>query len=197
MSEKRPGLNTPTTRRLSRLDLAAHGTAIVSCTVGGFFLESVVLIAAASHHLATLGIRLLTTAETSKEARAPFGGARASITQVAIWTGCLGLGLYVTSSGAHSVFHAKQLNTIAVLGFALPGAVGVLSGAALIRCSTRPGSSTNKTDVLLSAAPSLLVLCVAAGALLVDGGRLDGILGLAMVPMLGIRILICLPRVLN
>jgi hypothetical protein len=194
MSRNRASLRT---RSLIRLDLTAHGAAFVSCTIGGVFLESVVLMAAASHHLATIGIRLLTAEQRNERTPPPLDNIMFSIAQLALWTCCLSLAVYVASRGAHGMFHAKHLNAIAVLGFAVPGVLGGLTSGALIRWSVHPGRGIDKADTLLSAAPSALVLCVAGGTLLVDGGRLDAIVGLAIILMLGVRTLVCLARALD
>lgn len=184
-------------RSLISLDLTAHGAALVSCTVGGVFLESVVLMGAASHHLATIGIRLLTAEQRNEQHQTPRDNIMFSIAQVALWTCCMSLAIYVASRGAHGMFHAKHLNAIAVLGFAMPGVLGCLTSAALVRRSVNPGRYIDKADALLSAVPSALVLCVAGGALLVDGAKLDAIVGLAIILMLGVRTLIYLARALD
>lgn len=185
------------TRSLIRLDLTAHGTALVSCTIGGVFLESVVLMGAAAHHLATIGIRLLTAEPRNEQSQTPRDNIMFSIVQIVLWTCCMSLAVYVASRGAHGIFHAKHLNAIAVLSFAMPGVLGGLTTAALIRRSVHPGRFTDKADALLSTAPSALVLCVAGGALLVDGGKLDAIVGLAIILMLCLRTLVCLARALD
>lgn len=55
------------TRRLVGLDLAAHGVALVSCATGGIVLESVVLMGAASHQVASVGFRLYSTEITDEQ----------------------------------------------------------------------------------------------------------------------------------
>lgn len=194
MSRNRASLCT---RSLIRLDLTAHGTALVSCAIGGVFLESVVLMGAASHHLATIGIRLLTAEQRNEQSQTPRDNIMFSIVQIVLWTCCMILAVYVASRGAHGMFHAKYLNAIAVLGFAMPGVLGGLTTAALIRRSVYPDRCTEKADAVLSAVPSALVLCVAGGALLVDGGKLDAIVGLAIILMLCVRTLVCLARALD
>lgn len=182
------------THRLVNVDLAAHGTALVSCATGGVVLESVILLAAASHHVASIGFRLLTQENEGAQIRSRAGDALFSALQLILWTCCLLLALCVMALGAHGIFHADPLDAIAMAGFALPGAVAAVTTCALASWSARTNAGSGKADALLSGVPTVLALCVAFSELGANAGRVDALAGLALVLMLCVRTLAHLGR---
>lgn len=185
------------TRRLLKLDLAAHGIALVSSATGGIVLESVVLMAAASHHVASIGFRLYSKEITDELARSRAGDAMFSVVQLILWTCCVVLAICVTAQGAHGLFHADPLDAMAIAGFAAPGAVAGATTAALTHWSVHERCASGMADALLSALPTAAALGVAFSGLGADAGRLDALAGLAIVLMLCARSLIYLGQTLD
>lgn len=185
------------TRRLLKLDLAAHGIALVSSATGGIVLESVVLMAAASHHVASIGFRLYSKEITDELARSRAGDAMFSVVQLILWTCCVVLAICVTAQGAHGLFHAEPLDAMAIAGFAAPGAVAGATTAALTHWSVHERCASGMADALLSALPTAAALGVAFSGLGADAGRLDALAGLAIVLMLCARSLIYLGQTLD
>lgn len=185
------------TRRLVKLDLAAHGTALVSCATGGIVLESVILIAATSHHVASIGFRLLIDEGEGAQTRSRSSDAMFSAVQLILWTFCLLLMICVTALGAHGIFHVDPLDAISMAGFAVPGAVAAVTTCALANWSVRTTAGNGRADAVLSALPTVLAIGVAFGELGAHAGRLDALVGLGLVLMLCARIVIYLGRVLD
>lgn len=197
MREDTPGRRSPGTRRLFGLDLAAHGTALLSCVTGGVVLESVVLMGAASHHAASIGFRLLLDNKDAGQSRIRSGDALYSLAQLIIWACCLLLTICVTAMGAHGMFHAEPLNALAIAGFAIPGAVAAATTGAL---ALRPGDAGHRgreVDAMLSGAPAVLAFCVAFSQLGGEAGKLDALAGLSIVLMLCARTVLHLGRILD
>ena len=94
--------------RLVKLDLVAHGVALVSCTTGGIVLESVVLMGAASHHVASIGFRLNSEEMTDELNRSRARGAMFSAVQLILWACCVVLTIVVTAQGAHEDFRLAR-----------------------------------------------------------------------------------------
>lgn len=185
------------TRRLVKLDLAAHGTALVSCAAGGIVLESVILIAAASHHAASIGFRLLVAESEGAQTRSRASDALCSAVQLILWGCCLLLAICVMALGAHGMFHADPLDAISMAAFAAPGVVAALTTFALVNWSVRATASGGAADALLSGVPAVLALCFAFSGLGTDAGRLDALAGLGLVLMLCARIVIYPGRALD
>ncbi|UVW30512.1 hypothetical protein [Massilia sp. H6] len=197
MGRDNRGRCSRSTRRFVKLDLAAHGVALVSCATGGIVLESVILMGAASHHVASIGFRLYSKEMADEQTRSGAGDAMFSAVQLILWTCCLVLAICVTAQGAHGLFHAESLDAMAMAGFAAPGAVAAGTTAALTRWSVHGGHGSDRVDALLSAVPTVAALCVAFGDLGADAGRLDALAGLAIVLMLCARTVIYLGRALD
>ncbi|MDN4059208.1 hypothetical protein QPK31_13355 [Massilia sp. YIM B02769] len=197
MREDTPGRRSPGTRRLFGLDLAAHGTALLSCMTGGVVLESVVLMGAASHHAASLGFRLLFDNKDAGQSRIRSGDALCSLVQLFVWACCLPLAICVTAMGAHGMFHAEPLNALAIAGFAIPGALAATTTAALALRPGGPGRRGRAVDAMLSGAPAVLAFCVAFSPLGVEAGKLDALAGLSIVLMLCARTVLHLGRILD
>lgn len=197
MRRDNQGRCSRSTGRLVKLDLAAHGIALVSCVIGGIALESVILIAAASHHVASIGFGLHIKESDGAQTRSRSGNALFSAVQLILWTCCLLLAICVTALGAHGIFHADPLDAILMARFAAPGAVAAVTTCALASCSVRAGAASGKTDALLSGVPTVLALCVAFSGLGTDAGRLDALAGLGLVLMLCARTVIHLGRALD
>lgn len=185
------------TRRLLKLDLAAHGIALVSSATGGIVLESVVLMAAASHHVASIGFRLYSKEITDELARSRADDAMFSVVQLILWTCCVVLAICVTAQGAHGLFHADPLDAMAIAGFAAPGAVAGATTAALTHWSVHDRCASGMADALLSALPTAAALGVAFSGFGADAGRLDALAGLAIILMLCARSLIYLGQTLD
>lgn len=182
--------------RLVKLDLAAHGTAIVSCATGGMLLESVVLMAAVSHHVASIGFSLLISEQRVEQPSSWPGDAIFSAVQLILWTCCVLLAICVTALGAHGVFHAEPLDHAAMAGYAGPGAIAAITTAALTCWPVHAGLGA-KADAFLSATPTVIALCIAVGAAGIQAGRFDAVAGLAVVLLLCIRTLIYVGRALD
>ncbi|MFC3458396.1 MULTISPECIES: hypothetical protein [Massilia] len=185
------------TRRLVKLDLAAHGIALVSCATGGIVLESVVLMGAASHHVASIGFRLTSKEMTDELTRSRARDAMFSAVQLILWACCVVLAIVVTAQGAHGLFHVESLDAMTMAGFAAPGALAAATTAALTRSSAHVRGGSDRADALLSAAPTAAALGIAISGLGADAGRLDALAGLAIVLMLCVRTLIYLGRTLD
>lgn len=174
---------------LVRLDLAAHGAALASCAAGAIIVESVTLVAATSHHAATILFRLLFIERRTEQAR-PGIEVAYSVVQIVLCLCCLVLGLIVIAMGTHRIVHASSLDVMAMAGFALPGALASATTIGLAYGPVEAGDSDDKADALLSAAPIALVLGVAFCDLGVNAGRLDAVAGLAAVLVLCVRTVI-------
>lgn len=183
--------------RLVKLDLVAHGVALVSCTTGGIVLESVVLMGAASHHVASIGFRLNSKEMADELTRSRARDAMFSAVQLILWACCVVLAIFVTAQGAHGLFHAESLDAMAMAGFAALGALAGATTAALTRWSVPDRCRTARADALLSAAPTAAALGIAFSGLGADAGRLDALAGLAIVLMLCARTLIYLGQTLD
>jgi len=188
MRTDNPDRYSRSTCRLANLDLAAHGAAIVSSATGGILLESVVLMAAASHHVASVGFALLISERRAEQTHSWSGDAMFSAVQLILWTCCLLLASRVAALGAHDMFHAKTLDYPAMAVYAIPGAIAAVTSAALVRSSVHNGLRM-KANAFLSALPTVSALCIAAGAAGVGAGRVDALAGLAIVVLLCIRAL--------
>jgi hypothetical protein len=182
--------------RLVKLDLAAHGTAVVSCALGGILLESVVLIAAASHHGASIGFCLLIRERNVGHPRSSSCDLMFSAVQLILWIGCVLLATYVTALGAHGVFHSTPLDHAAMTVYAAPGAIAAVTTAALTCWPVQAGPGA-KADAFVSSVPTVSALCIAAGGAGIDAGRVDAFAGLAAVLLLCVRTLIYVRRVLD
>ena len=185
------------TRRLVKLDQVAHGMALVSCATGGIILGSVILIAAASHHVASIGFRLLIEEGEGVQTRSRSSDALNSAVQLILWACCLLLTMCAMAFGAHGMFHADPLDAISMAGFAVPGAVAAVTTCILASWSVRAKASRGKADALMSGVPTVLALGAAFSELGADAGRLDALAGLGLVLMLCARVLIHLGRVLD
>ncbi|MFC5510431.1 hypothetical protein ACFPOU_04720 [Massilia jejuensis] len=183
--------------RLVKLDLVAHGVALVSCATGGIVLESVVLMGAASHHVASSGFRLYSKEMTDELPRSRARDAMFSAVQLILWTSCVVLAIFVTAQGAHGLFHAEPLDAVAMAGFAAPGAFAGVTTAALTSWAVHDRCGSDRADALLSAAPTAAALGIAFSGLGADAGRLDALAGLAIVLMLCARTLIYLAQTLD
>lgn len=197
MGEDFRGRSSTSMRQLAKLDLAAHGAALVSCTAGGVVLESVVLIGAASHHVANIGLYLLVNQENEEQTRIRSSEALFSVVQLIIWTCCLLLAMYVAAMGAHGIFHAEALDGGAIVSFAVPAALAAVTTGVLAWRGGDPGRTSRMADALLSGAPPVLALFVAFSRLSLDAGKLDALVGLATVLMLIARTAIHLGRALD
>lgn len=182
--------------RLVKLDLVAHGVALVSCATGGIVLESVVLMGAASHHVASIGFRLNSEEMADELTRSRARDAMFPAMQLILWACCVVLAIFVTAQGAHGLFHAEPLDAVAMAGFAAPGALAGATTAALTSWSVH-GCGSGIADALLSAAPTAAALAIAFSGLGADAGRLDALAGLAIVLMLCARTLIYLGQTLD
>lgn len=197
MNSRKPGRKTVSTGALTKLDFASHGTAFLSCVIGSIVLDSVILMASASHHLASVGFRIHTLEQHSEQKRWGPDGLASVLAQLAIWAGCLVLAFYVAVVGAHGVFHANLFAPFAMAGFALPGLAALVTTVNLANRSISDGWSTSNFDALLSAAPTVLALAMAVEIDLVNAGRLDAIVGLAIMLLFCARALIHLRQVLD
>lgn len=194
--ESRKG-HARSTRRLVLLDQAAHGIALVTCVTGGIVLESVVLMAAAAHHLASMGLRLSVEESSDEQPQSRSGSAAASLMQLGLWTCCMLLAICVTALGAHGLFHAEPLDVAAMAGFAAPGAVGAATTAVLACWAVHAGRGIDRADALLSAAPTVTALCIALTELGAGAGSLDALAGLLLVLLLCARTLLYLRAALD
>jgi len=179
------------TLRLVKLDLVAHGIALVTCVTGGILLESVVLMAAAVHHVASIGFSRMIEEGPDKQHRSRSNDAMFSVRQLVLWTCCVMMAIYVTATGAHGVFHPELLNAAAIAGFAAPGAVAAATTGVLACWSAHPGR-VGRADALLSAMPTAAAFCIASGT-----ANLDALAGLALVLLLCVRTVLCLRRTLD
>ena len=184
-------------RRLVTLDLAAHGTALVIAAFGGVVLESVVLSAAASHHVATIGFRLLIREKQEEQIWFGTGEPMLAVVQLILWTCCVLLTMCVTAAGAHGLLHAEPLDAVAITGFAVPGVAAAATTAVLTCRAGHACYGGDKVDALLSVAPTSAAICVPFVGLGAEGGRLDALAGLALVLLLCTRTLLHLGRTLN
>jgi hypothetical protein len=182
------------TSRLATLDIIAHGSALICCAIGGIVLGSVILMAAASHHLASIGFRLYHKESVDNKIRSRPDDAMFSGVQLILWTFCLLFAMSAAALGAHAVFHSDRLDAMAMSSFAAPGTVAAATTAVLACWPVCAANRSGKADALLSAAPTALVLTFAFGAQGADAGRLEGLAGLAIVLMLCGRIVIYLRR---
>jgi uncharacterized BrkB/YihY/UPF0761 family membrane protein len=179
---------------LLKLDLAAHVTAFASCAAGGIVLESVALMGTASHHVASIAVRLLSNDRHADRGRSNARETSLIVVLLLLCTTCLLLALYVTALGAHGMFHVETLDTRAIAVFLVPGVVAALTTAALALWSDRNPRNSVRADALLSAAPTALVLFIAFSAFGPYAGRLDALGGLVIVLMLCLRLLVQLGR---
>ena len=183
--------------RLVKLDLVAHAVALVSCATGGIVLESVVLMGAASHHVASIGFRLNSKEMADELTRSRARDAMLSAVQLILWACCVVLAIFVTAQGAHGLFHAESLDAVAMAGFAAPGTLAGATTAVLTSWAVHDRRGSDRADALLSAAPTVAALGIAFSGLGTDAGRLDALAGLAMVLMLCARTLIYLRQTLD
>lgn len=198
MSRDNAGRRSRRQHQLVKLDLAAHGFALLSCAIGGLVVESIILMASASHHLASMGLRMLIRNEQNDRPRRRLSGGVLPSVQLILWTGCLLTAfLVVTAKGVHGLFHAEPLDLLAMAGFAVPGVVAAVTTAALAYGSVSTGQSSGRADALLSAMPTAIALLVASSNIDIDVGRMDALAGLALVLMLCLRTLIQLGRALD
>lgn len=197
MHEDTPTRSSSGMCRLFRLDLAAHGAALASCTAGGAVLESVVLLGAASHHAASIGFHLLLNEKGEEQNRIKSNDALFSVTQLVIWTCCLLLALCGSAMGAHGLFHVEPLDALGIAGFAAPGALAAATTGVLAWRNGDAGGRSRKADALMSGAPAALALCIAFSPLGAEAGKLDAIAGLGLVLMLCARTLIHVGQALD
>ncbi len=191
------GKSSRSTDLLTKLDYAAHGVAFVSCLAGGIGLESIILLAAASHHLASIGFQLRINENGGAPTRSRSDDALFSVMQLILWTCCLLLTTYVIALGAHGVFHADPLEVVEMARFAAPGGVAAITTFALVSWAVRANAASGKTDAFLSAVPTVLSLCFAFSKLGANAGRLDALAGLGLVIMLCARTLVHLGQALD
>jgi hypothetical protein len=182
--------------RLVKLDLAAHGTAIASCAMGGVLLESVVLMAAGLHHGASIGFWLLSRERKAAHPHSLPGDAMFSVVQLILWACCALLAICVSALGAHGVFHSEPLDHAAMAVYAAPGAIAALTTAALTCWPVQAGLGA-KADAFVSSVPTVSALCIAVGGAGIDAGRVDALAGLAAVLLLCVRTLIYVGRILD
>ena len=197
MREDTPSRRSPVTRRLFRLDLAAHGTALLSCLAGGVVLESVVLMGAASHHTASIGFRLLLDNKNAGQSRIRTGAPLYPLVQLIIWTCCLLLTICVTAMGTHGMFHAEPLDALAIAGFAIPGALAAATTGALALRLGYAGRRGREVDAMLSGVPAVMAFCVEFSQLGGEAGKLDALAGLSIVLILCARTVLHLGRILD
>lgn len=180
-------------RKLVTLDLAAQGTALVSAVTGEILIGSVVLMSAASHHVATIAIRVV---EGGPDQPSTFknGTATLSNAQLILWMGCVLLAMFATALGAHGLFHAKPLNALAMAGFTVPGVVAATTTAVLAFRTNQACDKAGRVDAFLSAVPTTTAMCVSFVGLGTKAGRLDALAGLALILLLCARALIYVRR---
>ncbi|MCD2516740.1 hypothetical protein LQ564_10515 [Massilia sp. G4R7] len=189
-----PDMRAP---RLARADLLAQAVALSSSGVGGYVLESVVLVACAAHHLAGIGFRMLIGAAWQERPQ-PVQRARAfTAVQVVIWACCLLLAVGVVPMGAHSIFHADSLASLQVAVYALPGVAAAVTSALLVRPARQAGLKHSGVDAWLAAVPSALAFAVAFSGPQAQAGTIDAAVGVAIVLLLPLRALLHLGRLLN
>jgi len=164
---------------------------------GGIVLESVVLMAGAAHHLASIGSRLSVEENLDKHLRFRSASAATSVMQLGLWTCCLLVAIYVTALGAHGLFHVEPLDVGAMAGFAAPGTVAAATTAVLACWSVHAAAGIDRADALLSAAPTATALGIALCELGANAGHLDALAGLALVLLLCARTLLYLRTVLG
>jgi hypothetical protein len=194
MHGETPVRHARSTRRLVTLDIIAHGAALICCAIGGIVLGSVVLMAAASHHLASIGFRLHGKERVDDKIRSRPDEAMFSAVQLVLWTCCLLFAMSAAALGAHAVFHSDSLDAMAMASFVAPGTVAAATTAALAYWPACATHRSGKADALLSAAPTAFALVFSFSVLGADAGRLDGLAGLAIVLMLCGRTVIYLKR---
>lgn len=179
------------------VDLGTHAFALVSSTVGGYVLESVVLVAAGAHHLAGLGFRMLMKQRCQEALVSNSRASGFALAQVLIWTCCVLLAMYVIAMGAHGVFHAEALASAALAAYAVPGLAAAATTAVLAGQSRRAGLKLARADAWLAATPSALALGVAFGAPAAQVGMFDAAAGLVAVLLLCTRSLFHLARAMD
>lgn len=182
-------------RRLVKLDLAAHALALASCIAGAIIIESIILVAAASHHVASLGFRLLSEEKEDEETRSNSADAAFLAIQIVLWTSCLLSVLSVTAMGAHGLFHAEPFDVVTMAAFAAPGIVAATTTAGL--AYGLGDCHGGKADAFLSMAPTALAVGVAFSGIDDGVGRLDALAGLAAIVMLCVRTVLHLVRELD
>jgi len=185
------------TLRLVRLDRVAHGIALMTCVTGGILLESVVLMAVAVHHVASIGFSRMIEEGPDKQHRSRSSDAMSSVRQLVLWTCCLMMAIYVTATGAHGVFHPELLNAAAIAGFVAPGAVAAATTGVLACWSAHASRGVGRADALLSAMPTVAALCIASAEPGIGTANLDALAGLALVLLLCVRTVLCLRRALD
>lgn len=184
------------TRRRTHLDIAAHVLALLSSFVGGFLLESVILVASTAHHMASLGFKAFF--KEIRDEKTWYGrvGSAYVLIQLAIWLCCLMLALSAVAMGAHGVFHDEPLFSLAMAACAAPGVAAAITTASLPGTQSKGGLKFFRLDMFFSTMPSVLAFGVAFGASSVQAGMLDSIVGFVVVLLLCARVLIHLDRIL-
>lgn len=196
MGRDNPGRRFPVGRRLARLDLVAHGVAFASCAAGGIIVEGVILVAAASHHAATIAFRLLSIEKLAMQTR-PKTEVAFSVVQIALCMCCVVMVLVVIAPGTHGIFHGESLDALAVAAFALPGSFAIATTAGLAFGPARAGEDPSRADAVLAAVPTALAFGVAFYNLGIAAGRLDALAGLLAVLVLCARTVINLGQTLD
>ena len=182
---------------LARADLLAQAVALSSSELGGYLLESVVLVACAAHHLAGIGFRMLLGAAWQESIRAVRRLPTFAVMQVVIWACCVLLAVGVAAMGAHGIFHADSLAPRQVAVYALPGVAAAVTTAALVCQARRVGMIHAGIDAWLAAAPVALGFAVAFGAPQAQAGAIDAGAGLAIVLLLCVRALVHMGQALK
>lgn len=181
----------------TNVDLLVLAVAFVITTAGGYVLESVILIASATHYLAGIGFRMLIRERCQETAMTASRAFRFAAVQVMIWTCCLLLMLCVAAMGAHGVFHTEPLALRHLGAYAAPGVAAALATAAYIRQSRQAGLNHAALDAWLAATPSAIAFGVAFWAPHAQAGVFDAVAGLVVVLLLCVRALMHLGRAFN
>lgn len=145
---------------------------------GGIIAESIILMAAASHHAATVTFRLLSienmTMRTNPKAEVAF-----SFVQIALCMCCVVL--VVIAFGTHRIFRGESLDALAVATFALSRSAAIATTAGLAYGPASAGKDPSRADVVLSAVPTALAFGVAFCGLAIAAGKLDALARLVAV----------------
>ncbi|CAN7400094.1 hypothetical protein [Massilia sp. LjRoot122] len=181
-----------------RLEVALHGASFVACAIGGVALESVLLLAGAAHHLASVGSALLASG-SAQSTRKNVDVFDYLFLFIAMSAACLLLVMRVAAQGIHGLAHAEPIDIAAVVAWALPGVFAALATGkvAWVRQSSRWRRTGIAADTLLSAAPAVLALIAYLVTGLTDSGKLDAAAGLGLVLVLFVRSLLRFKKLLE
>lgn len=107
-------------------------------------------MAATSHRVATIAIRLLSiekmTMQTNPKAEVAF-----SVVQIALCMCCVFVVLVVIALGTHRIFRGESLDALAVATFALSGSAAIATTTGLACGPASAGKDPSRADVVLSA----------------------------------------------